>query len=198
MKKIIITFAAIMCFVTLLFISCSTPVGLTSWKNPQGNAQISKLIVMALFDKLTYTDPFERQLVSYFSSQNLKSIPSLDFMAPFQKYEAVDLQKKFDSLGADALVIFSVKGKDVSINTSGGYYGGYRGYWGGGGQVWTTTTLSLRANLYTVKNDALIWTGDLTVTDPNDINSVSQQIAKTVFADWLKNNLLKNPPPATK
>jgi hypothetical protein len=33
------------------------------------------------------------------------------------------------------------------------------------------------------------------VTDPSNVTATSQQVAKTIFADWLKNNLLKNPPP---
>jgi hypothetical protein len=195
MKKIIITFTVIVCTVTLLFVSCSTPIGLTSWKNPQSTAQIGKVVVLAMFDKLTYVQPFEEQLVSYFNSQNLKSIEALDFMEPFKQYTNDALNAKLDSVGADGLLLISYKGTDVSINTTGGFYGGYRGWYGGGGQVWTTSTVNLRAKLYEVKNDVLLWSGDLTVTDPSDITSTSQQVAKAIFADFLKNNLLKNPPP---
>jgi hypothetical protein len=198
MKKISFTIAAIMCVVTLLFVSCSTPVGISSWKNPQADKQISKVVVMALLEKLTYMQPFEQISVNYFNSQNLKSIGSLTFMAPFQKYTSAELQTKFDSVGADALLILAYKGKDVDINTTSGFYGGYYGRWGGGGQVWTTTTVSLRAQLYEVKNDVLLWTGDLTLTDPDDVSTSCQQVAQAIYADWLKNNLLKNPPPPQK
>jgi hypothetical protein len=195
MKKITITITSIMFVATFLFVSCSTPVGMTSWKNPQANAKISRVVVLALLDKLTYIQPFEQLTVNYFNSQNLKSIGSLDFMAPFQKYTKEQLQSKLDSVGADGLLILAYKGTDVDINTSPGFYGGYYGRWGGGGQVWTTTTVNLRAQLYDVKNDVLLWTGDLTLTDPDNTTSSCQQLAQAIYADWLKNNLLKNPPP---
>ena len=195
MKKITTNFAAIMCIAILLLVSCSTPIGITSWKNSKSNAKVGKVVVLAMFDKLTYVQPFEEQLVSYFNSQNLKGIKALDFMDPFKQYTIDALKAKLDSVGADGLLLVSYKGTDVSVNTTSGFYGGYRGWYGGGGQVWTTSTVNLRAKLYEVKNDVLVWSGDLTVTDPRDVTATSQQVAKTIFADWLKNNLLKNPPP---
>ena len=195
MKKIIINFVTIACITALMIVSCSTPIGVTSWKNPQSNAHVGKVVVLALFDKLTYVQPFEEQLVSYFDSQNLKSIKALDFMDPYKQYTNEALNAKLDSVGADGLMLLSYKGTDVAVNTTGGFYGGYRGWYGGGGQVWTTSTVNLRVKLFEVKNDVLLWSGDLTVTDPSDVTATAQQVAKAVFADLLKNNLLKNPPP---
>jgi len=195
MKQMKTSFALIICIATVLF-SCSTPVGLSSWKNPQASSQVSKIVIMGLFDKLNYIRPFEEQATTYFNSQNTKSIKSLDFLAPFQQYSNAELAGKLDSIGADGLLLVSYKGTDVSVNTTSGFYGGYRGWYGGGGQVWTTSTVNLRAKLYEVKNDVLLWSGDLTVTDPSDVTATSLQVAKAIFADRLKNNLLKNPPPA--
>jgi hypothetical protein len=199
MKKIALVFAALICVATVLLVSCSTPVGLTSWKNPQGTQQVSRIVVMALFDKLTYTQPFEEQCVTYFNSQNLNSIKSLEFLTPFRQYTKAQLQQKFDSVGADGLLLISYKGTDVSVDLYSGYYGGYRGRWGGIGGGWTTTsTVNLRATLYDTKNDVVLWTGDLTLTDPGDVSASSLRIAQTIFADWLKYGLPKNPPPPAK
>jgi hypothetical protein len=195
MKKIPIL-AVMVCLASGLIISCSTPVGLTSWKNPKTDSTVSKIAVLAMFDKLSYIQPFEEKLVTYFNSQNLRSIKSLDFLTPFQKYSNAELQKKLDSLGADGILLLTYKGTDVSIDMNSGYYGGYRGRWGGVGGSWSTTsTVNLRANLYGTKKDMLLWSGDLTVTDPSDVNAEALQIAQVIFADWVKNNLLKNPPP---
>ena len=196
MKKIIINFAVIMC-ITLMFVSCSTPVGITSWKNPQSNAQVGNVVVLALFDKLTYSQPFELQLATYFNSQNLKSQASQNFMDPTKQYTNTELKSKLDSVGADGLLLFSYKGSNVAINTTGGgFYGGYRGWYGGGGQVWTTTTVNVSAKLYIVKNDQLIWTADMQLTDPSDVNASALQIAKAIIKDWAAKNMLKNPLPA--
>jgi hypothetical protein len=199
MKKIIINFVAIMCVATLILVSCSTPVGITSWKNPQSNAQVGNVVVLALFDKLTYSQPFEQQLAAYFSSQNLKCQAAQNFMDPTRQYTNVELKSKLDSVGAEGLLLFSYKGSDVAINTTGGgFYGGYRGWYGGGGQVWTTTTVNISAKLYTVNNDQLIWTADMQLTDPSDINASAQQVAQAVIKDWAAKNMLKNPLPPAK
>jgi hypothetical protein len=192
--------------ITALFLaSCGSNVTLTSWKNPQDNSQISKVVVIPLFDRLDYMKPFEQSLIAYFSSQGLKSIGSLDFLNPSIKYPTDVIQKKVDSLGADAVLIFKYTGTDKSANYVpptywggfGGYWG-YGGYWGGGavsGGYWTTTsTVNLKALLYTTKNtQGAVWTADVTVTDPNYVDQAATTIAQDIFADWQKNNLLKYP-----
>ncbi|MCX6267794.1 MAG: hypothetical protein NTW16_10615 [Bacteroidetes bacterium] len=98
----------------------------------------------------------------------------------------------------------------------GGYWGG--GYWGGGswggygggyyggagfddvntvttGGYWTTTSVvNLKASLYTKSLNDAVWTGDITITDPNYVDQSATTIAKDIYADWQKYNLLKYPP----
>jgi hypothetical protein len=100
----------------------------------------------------------------------------------------------------------------------GGYWGG--GYWGGGyygggfgsgfyggavgfdagstvttGGYWTTTSVvNLKASLYTKSSAEAIWTGDITVTDPNYVDQSATTIAQDIYADWQKYDLLKYPP----
>ncbi len=189
----------VMFVVLALLVSCSTPVSITSWKSPDSNAQVGNVVVLALFDKLTYTQPFEEQLTAYFNSQNLKSKKALDLMDPTKQYTNEELNKILDNAGADGLLLISYKGKDVSLNTTGGFYGGYRGWYGGGGQVYTTSTFNISAKLYIVKDDKLIWTADMQLTDPNDVNASAKQIAQAIIKDWAAKNMLKNPlPPAQK
>jgi hypothetical protein len=196
MKKMLCPAGLYLCLATVLIVSCSAPVGLTSWKNPKASDKVSKIAFIAMFDKLTYIQPFEEQFAGYFKSQNLDCIKSLDFLEPFRKYSNADLQKKLDSLGADGILLLSYKGTDISVDVNSGYYGGYFGWWGGAGGGWSTTsTVNLRARLYPATRDGLIWSADLTVTDPSDINKEALQIARVILADFQKNNLLKNPPP---
>lgn len=201
--------------------SCGSPVTLTSWKNPSDNPSISKVAVMPLFDKLEYMKPFEQSMDAYFNSQGLKAIGSLDFLNPNVKYSIDDIKRKCDSIGIDAILVFVYKGTDKTQNYvppttyttggfggywGGGYWGG--GYWGGGfgdgfyggstvttGGYWTTTSVvNLKASLYTKTSKDAVWTADITVTDPNYVDQSATTIAQDVYADWLKNNMLKNPP----
>jgi len=200
--KITIGFCALA--LIMLLLGCSSPVSLTSWKNPNSNKQISNVVVIALFDKLNYIQSMEDAFYNYFSTQGLKTVKSLSFMVPYQTYQMADLKKKLDSLGADGLLILTSKGADVSVDYNQPTYYGFYGRFGGGiaatgGGVYTSTTYNVRANLYTTADDGLLWTGDLAVTDPNDVGGAMTQMAQSVYGDWVKNAVLKYPPaPATK
>jgi hypothetical protein len=54
--------------------------------------------------------------------------------------------------------------------------------------------VNLKASLYTKSSKDAIWTGDITVTDPNYVDQSATIIAQDIYADWLKYNLLKYPP----
>ena len=83
----------------------------------------------------------------------------------------------------------------------GGFYGG--GYYGDGfygtstvstGGYWTNTSVvNLKASLYTKASKDPVWTGDITVTDPNYVDEAANSIASEIFADWQKDGLLKYP-----
>jgi len=200
-------------FATLIILSglfsCQSPVTLTSWKNPDDHTVISKVVVFPLFNKLEYTKPFEQSVVSYFQSQGIKATGSLDFLNPTVKYPMEQVMKKIDSLGANGVLVFSYTGTDKSQSYVpptyyGGWGGGYWGgpYWGGGywdggvatGGYWvTTSTVNLKASLYVKDNKEAVWTGDITVTDPNYIDQSATTIAQDIWADWLKNSLVNSP-----
>jgi hypothetical protein len=195
--------------VVLLIISaCSPPITLTSWKNKDDNTRISKVVVMALFGKLEYTKPVEQYVSAYFTTQGLKATEALDFLNPTTKYTEADIKTKLDSVGADALLVFTYKGTDVSQNyvpaTYYGYCGGPWGYgygyygWGGGittGGYWNTTkTVNIKASLYSTKDQkakGALWTADITVTDPTYIDQAATNLAQRIYADWQTNQLLK-------
>ncbi|MFH1297133.1 MAG: hypothetical protein ABIJ04_07680 [Bacteroidota bacterium] len=211
MKKQTISVAVIGVIAAFLITACS-PVTLTSWKNPKVNEQISKVIVWGMFDKLEYEKPFEDAMVSYFNTKGIKAISALDFLNPNVKYEYADLERLIDSVGADGILIFAYKGTDKEKNyvppsttiypdyywNYYGYYNWYYPYFGPGynvvttGGYWTTTTVvNLNANLYGNKKDELLWTAQVSITDPDYIDAASTDIAKSVYQDWTKNNLLK-------
>ncbi len=179
----------------LLVSSCSTPISITSWKNPDAHATVSKIVVLGVFDKMNIIDPIETQCTAYFNGKNLPSVKALDVMNPFKQYTKEDMQRKLDSLGCDGLLLVAYKSTDVNVTTSPGFYGGYRGYWGGGSNVYVDKTYNLRAMLYSTKGEALLWSGDMAVSDPDNITSAAQQLAQVVFNDWVAKQLLKNPPP---
>jgi hypothetical protein len=209
MKKInpFLTFIALVSL--FLVTSCETPVVLTSWKNPATTNQVSKVVVMPLFEKLEYMKPFEQAMVNYFTSRGLKSIGSLDFLNPTIQYPINDIKKKCDSLGADAILLFVYQGTDKSesyvppTTYYTGYYGGYGGYWGGGywggygavytdGGYWTSTSVvHLTAKLYMKGSQEPVWTGELSITDPTYIDKTAYHIGQYIYSDWVTQKLIR-------
>lgn len=197
----------IMAFIGILAnTSCISPVTLTSWKNKEDHSKISKVVIMGLFGKLEYTKPLEQSVAAYFNSQGLKSLEALDFLNPTRKYEEAEINAKLDSLGADAILVFTYKGTEIEKNyVPDSYYGywgrpwgwGY-GPWGGyltsGGYWMTTRVVNLKASLYTTsakRASGALWTSDITVTEPQYIDRAATNIAKQIYADWQKYQILK-------
>ena len=199
--------------------SCASSVTMTSWKNPANSTQISKVVVMPMFEKLEYMKPFEQSMCAYFQTKGLKSLGSLEFLNPNIKYQIADIKKKCDSLGADAILVFIYEGTDKTENyvpETTYYTGGYGGYWGGGywgggyyggyyggglygggavstGGYWATTSVvNLKANLYVKGSKDPLWTSDISVTDPNYVDQAATTIAGYIYGDWQKNNILKS------
>jgi hypothetical protein len=190
--------------------SCSSPITMTSWKNPANTTQISKVVVMPLFEKLEYLKPFEQSMSTYFNSKGLKSMGSLEIFNPNIKYPIDDIKRKCDSLGVDGILVFIYKGADKTesyVPQTTYYTGGYGGYWGGGywgggyygggvtttGGYWTsTTTINLTANLYVKGSKEPLYTSEIQVTDPQYIDQVAATIAGYIYGDWQKNNVMKS------
>ena len=194
----------------MIFNACDTPVTLTSWKQPGNTTQVSRIVVMPLFEKLDYMQPFEQTMVQYFNSRGLKSIGSLEFLNPTIQYPINDIKKKCDSLGADGILLFIYQGTDKTesyvppTTYYSGYYGGYGGYWGGGywggyyggayttGGYWqTNSVVRLTAKLYVKGSTDAIWTGDLAITNPDYVDKASYQIAQYIYSDFVTDKLLK-------
>jgi hypothetical protein len=198
--------------VILFATSCTTPVTLTSWKNPKEAQVVSKIAVWGMFDKLEYQKTFEQSVVGYFKSKGLDAVQALSILQPGIKYQLPELEKKFDSINADGILIVTYKGTDKTetyvpqtTTVYPDYYYSYYGYYSWGypmygpgatvvtsGGYWNVThIINLQANLYGNSNNDLLWTGTITVTDPEYIDQASYAVGAAMYEDLMKNGLLK-------
>jgi len=212
MKKITFAPGLLVILIAFLFTSCN-PITMTTWTNPKESEKIGNVVVWAMFDKLEYQKPFEQYASNYFNSKGFKSMESLGFIAPGHKFELAQLEKKFDSLGIDGILVVTYKGTDKSdtyipptTTVYPDYYYNYYNYYnwgypmyGMGSNVVTTggywvssSTVNIQANLYANSNNDLIWTAEIAIDNPQYIDQISYQIAAEMYADWQKNGLLKN------
>jgi hypothetical protein len=196
-----------------LLFSCAPTVTLTGWKNPDEHVSPSKVVVWAMFKRLEYQKPFEEAAADLLNSKGLTGIQALKLVSPTKKYELPELEKILNGAGADALLIFNFKNvnqtKDYVEQTTTfypSYYSNYYDYysWGysgyasvynasggvsstavtTGGYEVTTTVISLTANLYSVMDKKLLWTGEISITDPKYVDVAAKTVMKKVYADW--------------
>lgn len=211
MKRTFNVSVCLLVLAVLMVTSCDPPLTLTTWKNPDLKNQVSKVVVMPMFEKIEYLKPFEQSVVSVFNNKGLKAIGSLGFLNPMKKYPINEIKSKCDSLGADAILVFIYEGMDKTesyvppTTYYNGYYGGYGGYWAGGywgggyygatvttGGYWaSSSTFKLTAQLYVKGSKDPLWTGALQVTDPTHIDQTGYMVGSTIYSDWKKQNLIK-------
>jgi hypothetical protein len=210
--RVTIVLPGILVILIALFLSSCSPVTLNSYVNPKGTEKtVSHLLVWGMFDKLEYRQPFEQYFTQYFNQKGIKSIGSLAILSPSRKYEYKDLESKFDSLGVDGILIFNYQNTDknkdyVPPSTAmyPDYYYNYYSYYSWGypiyspgysvvttGGYWTTTTVvNLTANLYGNSKDDLLWSAQISITDPQFIDEAAIQIARSVYTDFLNKRLI--------
>lgn len=195
-------------FLALALSACS-PVTLTSWIDPklEPDFKVKTLVVWGMFDQMDIEKPFEEAVATYLQGKGIRVIPALKLLEPRKKYEYAELEEIFGKAGANSALIFVYEGTDKSENYVPGtttvypgfyhnYYNYYNHawprYWGGGAVVstpgyWTTTTtIKLVANLYANTSDKLAYSAALEITDPQDIQSAGYDIAKKIYADWVR------------
>jgi hypothetical protein len=211
MKTNRLLFAIILIAGAFILNSCETTVNLTSWKNPSNNGQVSKVVIMPLFEKLEYMKPFEESMVACFKGHGLQAVGSLEFLNPNIKYTLDEIKHRCDSLHADAILLFSYQGTEKTENyvpPTTYYTGGYGGYWGGGywggyyggyyggytttGGYWTTTsTINLTAKLFVKGSKDELWNSEISVADPEYIDMAAHMLAQNIYSDWKKYNIIR-------
>ena len=212
MKKSLWFNGIIMVLALFILNSCGSSVTLTSWKNPAENVQIGNVVVWGMFDKLEYQKPFEQYAAAYLNKKGFKAMESLKFIAPGHKYELPVLEKKFDSLGVEGILVWTYKGTDKSESYvprtttvyPDFYYNYYNFYnWGypmygfganvvtSGGYWTTTSTVRIQANLYANSHNGLLWTGEISITDPQYIDEAATRVISYIYSDWTKNGIIR-------
>ncbi|GMQ79894.1 MAG: hypothetical protein BMS9Abin03_343 [Thermodesulfobacteriota bacterium] len=113
--------------------------------------------------------------------------------------EKDEILKAVNKFNNDAVIITHLVGKEEKESytrperLSGGFYGYHgraHGYIQSPGYSRTSTTVRLITNLYDVKTEKLIWSGESESLDPDSIKQMIDDVIKVVIKDLQKKNLL--------
>lgn len=194
MKKYI--HRSIYLLILIIHTSCVSTTIISSWKEQNKQIEIGKLhkvLVVALFKDETNRRKAEDQMVIYLKGKGIVSYNYLDDDISAKNEEAIRDKIRTDGFdGAITMRLIDVdKEKTYTpgnitsypsyYQTFGGYYYRNWNYYKTPGYYSTTKTYTIETNVFSIKEDKIIWTGITQTTNPEGVNKLTKEVTKVVY-----------------
>jgi hypothetical protein len=185
-----------------LIISCGgTEITQTQVDEAYKGKPVSDILVIAITGNEHGRRSFEKKFVAQLKSVGVDAISSEKAipMPPDLELKKVTILAAVNQYENDAVIITHLIGeeeKDVYTrggSAHGGYYGFYRSrysYAHDPGYSSTSTTLRLETNLYDVKTEKLIWSGESKTWSKDSKDQIISDVIKAVINNLQKNKLI--------
>ena len=182
--------------ILIIHTSCVSTTIISSWKEQNKQIEIDKLhkvLVVALFKDETNRRKAEDQMVIYLKGKGIVSYNYLDDNISAKNEEAIRDKIKTDGFdGAITMRLIDVdKEKTYTpgnitsypsyYQTFGGYYYRNWNYYRTPGYYSTTKTYTIETNVFSIKEDKIIWTGITQTTNPEGVNKLTEEVTKVVY-----------------
>jgi len=162
---------------------------------------VSDILVIAIADKKETRESFERKFVAQLKAVGVEAVSSAEAipMPADLKLEKEAILKVVEEYENDAVIITHLAGfdKEETFTRTGGLSLGFYGHYGGiydivhdPGYYSEYTTVRLETNLYDVKTEKLLWSGQSETQDVKSINKLIDDVLALVIRELQKNNLL--------
>ena len=202
MKKIILP-ALLVC--TIIAASCTSTRITSSWREPDKQVAVNKLnkvLVVALFKDETSRHKAEDQMAGYL---NGKGIVSYNYLKEsFDKKNEDALREKIKKDGFDGAVTMRLVDVDKEENYTRGnissypaYYRNFSGYYyrswsyySTPGYYTTTKTYTIETNVYSIKEDKIIWSGLTETTNPDGVKKLTEEVAQVVYKKMVEEGFI--------
>lgn len=186
--------------VSLSAIAASTRIT-KSWKDPKAGLLDLKKVLVACIGK----DPFLRQTCEKEFVSEMKFAQGVSAMTVLTEAEIRDKVKAGPILkaqGFDGAIVIRLAGvKTQEKQVEGDYPHEYYAFWDYWDSEWpqvspmtfqeSETSVHIQVNLYTLKDEKLVWTGQCATVNPADIPRLVDGVAQAVFRDFKKKGLIK-------
>lgn len=189
-------------FSIMLLIACSgTELTKGQAVEPVSVKPVSDILVIVIADKDKTRRSFERRFVTQLKSAGVDAVSSADAIAmpPDLKLKKEVILDTVSQHGNDAVMITHLAGieeKDIQTRADPGS-GGFYGYYGriyrtrrAPGYSSTSTTIRLETNLYDVKTEKLIWSGQTKTWNKDSQKEIMNDVIAAVIKDLQKSKLL--------
>ena len=202
MKKFILPALIIL---IVLVSGCSSTQITSSWREADKTViveKLNKVLVVALFKDETSRHRAEDQMAGYLNGKGIASYNYLD--ASFNKANEELLRTKIKTDGFDGAVTMRLvdveKEKtytpgNMSLypqyyrNFSGYYYRSWSNY-SSPGYYSTTKVYTIETNVYSIKEDKIIWSGLTETTNPDGVKKITEEVAHAVYKKMLKEGFI--------
>jgi malate synthase len=185
--------------------SCTSTKITSSWREPDKAVAVStlnKVLVVALFKDETSRHKAEDQMTGYL---NGKGVVSYNYLKEsFDKKNEDALREKIKKDGFDGAVTMRLVDVDKEkIYTPGNtslypsYYRNFSGYYyrsysffSDPGYYSTTKTYTVETNVYSIKEDKIIWSALTKTSDPDGLQKMTEEVTKVVYKKMVKEGFI--------
>jgi hypothetical protein len=202
MKKII---RSVLLTGTILLATCTSTKITSSWREPNKQVSVDKLhkvLVVALFKNETSRHKAEDQMAVYLKGKGIVSYSYLG--SNFDKSNENALREKIRADGFDGAVTMRLVDVDKEKvynpgNTSlyppyfrnfSGYYYRSWSFYSTPGYYSDTKTYTIETNVYSIKEDKIIWSGLTETTNPDGLKKITEEVAKVVFKKMVQEGFI--------
>jgi hypothetical protein len=190
---------------TLLF-SCQSTKITSSWKEPNKHLvlnDLNKILVVALFKTETIQHKAEDEMVRYLKGKGVVSYNYFDSYFNKQNEDAIRNKIKKDGFdGAVTMRLVNVEeekyfNQNENLNYPGfnqtftDYYLNSMNYSRSSGYYTTAKIFIVETNIYSLKENKIIWTGITESTNPKGIDKMTNEIVKVLYKKMIKEGFIK-------
>ena len=192
--------------ISVIALNACTSTKITNiWREPNKEVSIPKLdkvLVVALFKDETSRRKAEDEMVGFLNGKGVVSYEYLDNTISAKNEEVIREKIKNDGFdGAITMRLVDVE-KDKIYSPANyslypqyyrnfsGYYFRNWGYFSNPSYYSTTKTYIVETNVYSIKEDKIIWSGLTETTNPDGVKKMTEEIGKAVFKAMIKEGFI--------
>ena len=191
--------------IIFIFISCSSSNKISnSWKNPEVTMESAKFQTMAVFAMVKSPD-MRMDVEEAIASQmpNTIAVPSYKMITNEELADINAVKQKLNERGMEGAVVLSVRKVDekTSYYSTGMYPSAYYSFGGYYNYAWnymydpymyssTNVYVDLEILIYSIKDDKLVWYGESTSVNPEEIQQTISELAVSVKNQLVEDGLL--------
>lgn len=191
---------------SVMFFSCISTRIEKTWRDPDTTvdmSQVNKVLIVALLKEETNRRVAEDQMVTYLKGKGVASYSYGKVNTTTMNEQQIAAQLKQDGFDAAVTMRLVDVSKDVtytpgSFNTYPVYYRSFGGYYVRSWQTYstpdrynTTKTYTVETNIYSLKQNKLVWSGLTTTTDPNKLSKMMLEVADVLYKRMVKEGFVK-------